>query len=712
MRTPTAAIALLLACVEAHSADPTAGKVPEPLYPETRRVDVTEQHFGRTIVDPYRWLENKASEDSDVQSWIKAQNVVTRSYLDALPGRDHLRKRMTELLDYDRYTVPRKRGDRYFFNVIKGNENQPSLYVREGVFGDSRVLIDPKILSEDGNEALGGWSASDDGRLVAFATQKGGTDWRTIRVLDVDTGKMRDDVVEWGRFTGITWAPDGSGFFYSRVPKPEGDAGLAVVANHAVYFHRIGTDQTDDRLIYATPERPELLHGADRVSGGRYLTISSTPGTNESALTVVDLASEKWTPRTVITDMDSAWFVIGNHGQRLLLATTQGAERVRIVSLDLAQDNPKPKEVIAEAADGAVVDSAVLAGDRLLVNYRIDVKSDVRRFTLDGRPDGTVKLPGPGSARFLEGNAGQAFFVFTSYDAPISIYHYDLASRAVTPWAEPKVPIDLSNVHVEQRFYRSKDNTEVPMFIIRRKDVTRPAPTLLYGYGGFGISQTPFYNPLQLSWVEQGGVLAIANIRGGGEYGQAWHRAGQLKNKQNAFDDFIAAAEFLKRSGITTPKGLAIQGESAGGLLVGAVTNQRPDLFDVALPGVGVMDMLRYDKFTGGALWRGEYGDPADEASFRNLLTYSPYHTIRTGQNYPAILATTADADDRVVPAHTFKYIAALQAADLGPKPRLVRIETRAGHGSGLPVDKLIAQTADLYSFAAYWTGLTLKPAK
>ncbi|WP_253958311.1 prolyl oligopeptidase family serine peptidase [Rhizobium sp. WYJ-E13] len=712
MRTPATLVALLLTCATSHSADQLEGNVPSMIYPETKRIDVTEEHFGQTIADPYRWLENKVAEDRAVRSWIEAQNAVTRSYLDTLPGRDHFRKRMTELLDYERYTVPRKRGDRYFFNVIKGNENQPSLYVREGVFGDSRLLIDPNSWSEDGADALAIWSASDDGRFVGFGIQTNGSDWRTLRVLDVDSGEILDDVVEMARFTRIAWAPDGSGFFYSRVPKPADGRADAVVANHAVYFHRLGTDQAEDRLIYATPERPELLHGADRVSGGRYLTISSTPGTNESSLTIVDLQSDDWKPRTVVADMDSAWYVIGNDEQRLLLATTHEAERVRIVSLDLAEDNPKPKELIAEAADGAVLDSAVLAGDTLLVNYQLDVKTELRRFTLDGKPDGTVNLPGVGSARFLEGDAREAFFVFTSYDAPIAIYHYDTASETVTTWVEPKVPIDLSKFHVEQRFYRSKDYTEVPMFISRRKDVKGPAPTLLYGYGGFGISQIPIYNPMYLSLVEQGGVLAIANIRGGGEYGRAWHRAGQLENKQNTFDDFIAGGEFLKRVGVTTPKGLAIQGESAGGMLVGAVTNQRPDLFDVALPGVGVMDMLRYDKFTGGALWRGEYGDPADKASFRNLLTYSPYHTIRDGEDYPAILATTADADDRVVPAHTFKYIAALQAADLGPKPRLVRIETRAGHGSGLPTDKAVAQNADLYAFAAYWTGLKITPAE
>ncbi|TCR00399.1 prolyl oligopeptidase family serine peptidase [Neorhizobium sp. JUb45] len=682
-------------------------------YPPTERIDVTEEHFGRTVVDSYRWLENDAPDDRAVAAWIEAQNAVTRKHLDALPGREHFRKRIAQLLDYDRYTVPRKRGDRYFFNVIKGNENQPSLYVRDGVFGESRVLIDPKTWSEDGADALTDWSVSDDARYVAFGVQEGGTDWRTIKVLDVESGKELGDALDGARFTRLAWAPDGSGFFYSRMPRPaKGSSKGSVVANHAVYFHKLGTGQAEDRLIYSTPDRPELLHGADRVSGGRYLTISSTPGTSESALTVVDLEASDWTPRTVVADMDSAWSVIGNSGSTLILTTTHGAERVRIVSLDLSEENPEPKEIVAEAADGAVLDAVVLAGDTLLASYQIDVNTEIRRFTLDGKPDGTVDLPGVGSARFLEGDAKEAFFVFTSHDAPIAIYHYDLASKAVTPWAEPKLPIDLDSIHVEQRFYRSKDGTEVPLFLIRRKDVTSAAPTLLYGYGGFGISQIPIYNPIQLAWVEQGGVLAVANIRGGGEYGRAWQRAGQLENKQNSFDDFIAATEFLKRTGITSQDGLAIQGESNGGLLVSAVTNQRPELFDVALPGVAVTDMLRYDQFTGGGLWKGEFGSPSEERHFRNLMTYSPYHTIRQGSDYPAILATTADADDRVVPAHTFKYIAALQAADLGEKPRLVRTDTRAGHGAGMPIDKVIAQHADMWAFAAYWTGLKTLPTK
>jgi prolyl oligopeptidase len=680
-------------------------------YPHTERIDVAEEHFGQTVVDPYRWLENSAPDDASVSAWIKAQNDVTRACLKALPGRDLLRQRMGELLDYDRFTAPVKRGGHYFFTLHEGSVNQPSLYMRESVDGENRLLIDPNAWSDDGADALAEWEVSDHGRLIAFGVQTGGEDWRRLKVLDVETGNVLEDEVRWARFTRIAWAPDGSGFFYSRFPEPEASkAAIAGVANQAVYFHRLGSVQAEDRLVYGTEDRPHLLHMADRLANGRYLHIISTPGSNENELTVIDLDAEDWTPRTVVSNLESEWTVFGNDGTRLVLITTAAAERRRVVSLNLEEAEPRPVEIVAEASDNAVLNDAAILGGRLLIAYLVDAKTEIRRFTLDGKEDGIVALPGIGSAGGLRGNGhdNEAFFVFTSFDAPTAIYRYDVSTGAVTPWAKPRVSVDLEKFAVEQRFYRSKDGTEVPIFIMRRKDVTSAAPTLLYGYGGFGISQIPYYNPLQLSWVEQGGVLAVANIRGGGEYGQAWHRAGKRENKQNAFDDFIAAGEFLKQAGITSPNGLAIQGESGGGLLVGAVTNERPELFDVALPGVGVMDMLRYDKFTGGIMWAGEFGSPAEETHFHNLMQYSPYHTIKPGHKYPAILATIADADDRVVPAHTFKYVAALQAADLGPKPQLVRIETRAGHGAGMPLDKVIAHHADMWAFAAYWTGLEI----
>jgi prolyl oligopeptidase len=679
------------------------------VYPHTERSNVVDTHFGETVADPFRWLENLAQNDAKVAGWIKAQNALTEMYLATLPGRDVFKTRIGALLDHERRSPPLKRGGRYFFTRNEGLANQPVLCVRENASGENRVLIDPNMWSEDSADALGEWAASDDGRYLAFGVQTGGTDWRTLKVLDVDTGKELGDFVEWARFTTLVWTPDGSGFFYSRYPKPNAEDVLsASVANHAVYFHKLGTPQSSDQLIYDTPDRPNLLHMCGRAVDSDYLSIYSTPGTTEVALTVVDLIASRWTPRTIFADVTVEWHLLGADGTRLILITTDGAPRRRIVSFDLAADRPELTEIIPEAANNAVLNDAALLGGKLLICYLVDAKTEIHRFNLDGTRDGGVALPGIGTAGGLSGHPSdnEAFFVFTSFDVPTTIYRYDVAANTMTPWAQPSVPIDLSQFAVEQRFYRSKDGTEVPMFLVRRRDVTGPAPTLLYGYGGFGISQIPVFSPAQLAWVEQGGIYALANIRGGGEYGAAWHRAGKLDQKQNAFDDFIAAGEYLKAEGITSAGGLAVQGESGGGLLVGAVVNQRPDLFDAALPGVGVLDMVRYDNFTGGILWVGEFGSTADAAQFRNLLSYSPYHNIKGGSDYPAILATTADADDRVVPAHTFKYVAALQSSDLGARPQLVRIETRAGHGGGMPLDKYIAMTADLWAFAARWTGL------
>ncbi|MDK4716016.1 prolyl oligopeptidase family serine peptidase [Rhizobium sp. CNPSo 4039] len=714
MKKSTAIAVSLFMQINSVSAQTLESDVSEIQYPKTERVDVTEKRFGVTVADPYRWLEDTQGKGGAVGAWVEAQNKVTRRYLDALPGRDILKQRMKALFDYERYTVPRKRSDNYFFTFNKGLENQPALYVRDGALGQARLLIDPNTWSDDNADAIGEWSVSDDGRHLAFSVQKGGTDWRTIRVIDVESGNELQDVLEWARFSNISWAPDNSGFFYSRMPEPAQGASGAAIANHAVYFHRLGTPQAEDRLIYSTPDQPGLLHVANRAEAGRYLAISSTPGTNENALTIVDLAAGDWRPRKIVPQMEAEWSVIGNDGSRVFLITTAGAERRRVVSLDLAEADPHVVEIVAEDADNAVLNDAAVMGNTLFIAYLVDAKTEIRRFSMSGTPEGMITLPGIGTAGGFQGRPGasEAFFSFTAFDAPTAVYRYDTETNAVKPWAEPKASIKPDDIVVEQRFYRSKDWTEVPIFIVRRKDVTIAAPTLLYGYGGFGIPQVPYYNPIHLAWVEQGGVLAIAGIRGGGEYGRAWHRAGQLEKKQNSFDDFIAAGEFLKKSGIASSDGLAIQGESNGGLLVAAVTNQRPDLFDVALPGVGVMDMLRFNKFTAGGFWINEFGDPSQEQPFRNLLSYSPYHTIKQGEDYPAILATTADADDRVVPAHTYKYIAALQAAELGSKPRLVRIETRAGHGAGMPLDKVIAQHADMWAFAARWTGLEIKHVK
>lgn len=687
--------------------------MPTIAYPETRRDDVVDEFFGQSVADPYRWLENDVRADAEVAAWVETQNAAARDYIEALPGRAVFADRLRRLYDHDRVAAPHKRGNRYFYTRHSGLQNQPVLWVRDGVDGEERVLLDPNTWSADGATALAEWAASEDGAYVAYAVQDGGTDWRTIKVLDVASGEELDDEVKWARFSSIAWAHDGSGFFYARYPEPEpGTSFQALIANHTVWFHALGTPQAADRLLYATPDRPELFHEFDVTDDGRYAVINSTPGSASTILTVVDLESSDWRPRLLVDNLDDEWSVVGNTGTTFYLMTSKDAERRKIAAVDLAEADPVFRDLVGEQPD--VLSDGKLVGGRLLLTYLDDVKSQLRRCTLDGAADGVVELPGIGTAGDVLGKPDddEAFFVFTSYDAPTTVYRYDVAANTQTVWAEPEIPIDLDRIVVEQRFFASKDGTKIPLFIVRRKDVRDPAPTLLYGYGGFSISLVPAFDRDFLAWIEQGGVAAVANLRGGGEYGKAWHDAGRRLNKQNVFDDFIAAAEFLIAEGIAAADGLAILGGSNGGLLVGAVVNQRPDLFAAALPGVGVMDMLRFNEFTGGQYWVDEYGDPAAEAHFRNLLAYSPYHNIASGQDhhYPAVLATTADTDDRVVPGHTFKYVAALQAAEIGPKPRLARIETRAGHGAGKPIDKHIEETADLWAFAAYWTGLEVRP--
>ncbi|MEH2381504.1 MAG: prolyl oligopeptidase family serine peptidase [Nostoc sp.] len=712
-RAALLALPLFFATYFVSACSDSAATIPAIAYPETKRGDVVDKHFGKTIADPYRWLENDVRSDKGVASWVESQNKVTNAYLDPAAYRDIFKARLKQLYNSEQFSIPVKKAGRYFYSRTSGVENQPVLYVRDSVDGAGRVLIDPNSWAKDGAIALAEWSVSDDGKRLAYAVQDGGTDWRTIRVLDVNTGKVQGDEVKWARFTTIAWAKDGSGFFYARFPEPkQGEASQASVENHAVYFHAIGTPQAKDRLVYATPDQPSLLQSLNITKDGRYLAITSSPISLRMELTVVDLKSADWKPRKLVANLDNQWSVIDNVGTKFLLMTSKDAPRLKVVTMDIAAADPVITDVVPE--QDAVLNSASLVGGRLLLSYLVDVKTEVRRYTLDGKADGMVKLPGIGTAGGFEGgqDTKETFFGFTSYNTPGIIYRYDVASNTSRVWSEAKVASDLSRIAVEQRFYKSKDGTRIPMFIVRRKDVTNPAPTLLYAYGGWAISEPPAFSPERLAWVEQGGVFAIAHIRGGGEYGKAWHDAGRRQNKQNVFDDFIAAGEYLKAQGITSQGGLAINGKSNGGLLIGTVVNQRPDLFAAALPQVGVMDMLRFDKFTGGKTWVDEYGSPARETDFRNLFNYSPYHNIQSGKAYPAILATTADTDDRVVPGHTFKYVAALQAADIGSKPHLVRVETRAGHGAGKPTDKIIEETADMWAFAAHWTGLKVKPAK
>ncbi|WP_294054029.1 prolyl oligopeptidase family serine peptidase [Sphingomonas sp.] len=687
--------------------------MPQIAYPRTRRVDQVDEIFGEKVADPYRWLENDVRNDTEVRGWVDAENQVTEAYLATLPGRDWFRGRIKALFDYERFGLPVRKGGHYFYAHNSGLQNQAVLFVRDSLDGPGRVLIDPNGWSADGATALAEWLPSEDGKYLAYSIQDGGTDWRTVRVLEVATGKLLEDKVEWAKYTmGVAWAKDGSGFFYSRYPEPPADAKFQALAeNHRVYFHKLGTAQAVDRLVYATPDSPRLSHYAGITDDGRYLVISTTEGTdNKNMVHVIDLADPSWTAKTVIGGLENDWSAVGNQGSTLYFSTNAGAPRNRIVAIDLNSKDLAPREIVPESP-GTLTASSIVGG-RLVLEYLVDAKSEVRRYRLDGSADGVVALPGIGSVSGFGGDEDdpETFFAFTSFNTPTAIYRYDVASGAATPWAVSKVAFNPDDYAVEQRFFASKDGTRVPMFVVRKKTTTGPAPTLMWGYGGFNISYTPSFSASRPAWLEQGGVFVLVNLRGGGEYGKAWHDAGRLSRKQNVFDDFIAAGEYLIAQGITGKDQLAIQGGSNGGLLVGAVVNQRPDLFAAAMPAVGVMDMVRFDRWTAGRYWVDDYGYPSKEADFRTLYAYSPYHNVKGGRDYPAILATTADTDDRVVPGHTFKYAAALQAAAIGPKPHLVRIETRAGHGSGKPTDKIIEEAADLWAFAAKWTGLEVRP--
>ena len=686
-----------------------------PVYPATPQGPVVERQFGVDVADPYRWLENDVRTDPQVKAWVDAENALTDSYLATLPGRDLLKARMTALTNFERFGVPRKAGSRYFYTRNDGLQNQSVLWVREGLDGAARKLIDPNGWASDGATAISEWAPSEDGRRLLYSVQDGGTDWRTVKVMEVDTGNVLPDEIKWVKYSELSWADDGSGFYYSRFPAPApGTAFQSTTTDQRVYFHRIGTKQDEDILIYATPGRPALGHSARVTDDGAWLLIRSTLGTdNRAELHVLDLRTPGTKPRTLVRGLDNGWTLIGNVGTRFWFVTDKGAARQRIVTLDVARPRDKPVVIVPESADTLV--GASIVGDRIVLAYLGDAKSEAGMVTLGGRPGGAVALPGIGTAQGFGGKAGdpETFYSFSSYATPPTVYRFDTGTGIATLFAKPKVAFDPADYDTEQHFYASKDGTRIPIFIVRRKGALPAggAPTILYGYGGFNIAQTPNFSATKLAWIEQGGILAIANLRGGGEYGRKWHDAGRLTKKQNVFDDFIAAGEYLIAQGYTTRERLAIEGRSNGGLLVGAVVNQRPDLFAAALPAVGVMDMLRFDRFTAGRYWVDDYGLPSRERDFRALFAYSPLHNIRGGTDYPAILVTTADTDDRVVPAHSFKYTAALQAAAIGDKPHLIRIETRAGHGSGKPTDKAIAESADVYAFAAKWTGMTIRKA-
>lgn len=705
-------------------------------YPLTAKGTVVDDQFGEKVADPYRWLENDVRSDPKVAEWVQQQNAVTQGYLSTLPQRGWFAQRIKSLMDYERFGLPQKAGANYFYMRNSGLQNQSQLFVRQGLNGAARMLIDPNAWAKDGATALADWEPSDNGRLLAYSVQDGGSDWRTIRLLDVATGKVLNDEIKWAKFTGISWVGN-SGFLYSRFPQPEkGQEFQSLNTNQAVYFHKIGTPQSADRMVYATPDRPKLGHGAEVTHDGRWMVITSAEGTDSKyELTLIRIAGGKWgKPQTLVKGLDHDWRLIEGMGDTLYFITNKDAPRLKVVRVDLSRRDlyraacPEPakpddvcmeprvtfEDLIPERAE--TLERAQIVGNRLILNYLRDASSTAEVVSLDGKPVRQITLNAIGTATGFGGRPGdpETFYTFSSFNQPGAIYRFDSNTGQSTVFARPKLTFNPDDYQIEQRFFASKDGTKVPMFIVRKKGLAlegKAAPTLLYGYGGFDVSLTPGFSAVRMAWLEAGGVYVMANLRGGGEYGKAWHDAGRLGNKQNVFDDFIAAGEFLIAQGITPKGGLAVQGGSNGGLLVGAVVNQRPDLFAAGNAAVGVMDMLRFDKFTAGRYWVDDYGHPGKEADWRVLRAYSPYHNIRTGVDYPAMLVTTADTDDRVVPGHSFKYTAALQAANPGGKPHLIRIETRAGHGAGKPTDKVVAENSDILAFLAQWTGLAV-PSK
>ncbi len=682
-------------------------------YPETRRMDLVETLFGEKIADPYRWLENDVRNDAEVSDWVRRQNDVTRTYLDSLPQRAWFEERMRGLLNYERFGLPSKAGGRYFYTRNSGLQNQAQLFVRDGLKGRPRLLLDPNSWAGDAATALDDWKPSEDGRYLLYSVQDGGSDWRILKVLDVRTGKPLAEDIRWAKFTSLAWVGN-EGFFYSRFPKPEeSQAFQALNYNQTVWFHRIGTSQDADELVFATPDHPEYGHSAEVTEDGRHAIITSAIGTDARyEIRVIDLARrprDRWKTRVLVSGFENDWKLVDGMGRVLWFVTNTKAPRYRLVAIDLAARNPQWRELVGEAVE--TLQQGTIIGDKLILAYLKDASSRAVVYDLSGKPAHTLSLNGIGTAAGFKGKPGdpETFFSYTSFNQPAAVYRLDLATGKTEPFAEPALTFNPGDYDVEQRFYTSKDGTRVPMFIVRKKAIVaagKPVPTMLYGYGGFDIALTPGFSSIRMAWLEAGGAFALANLRGGGEYGKDWHDAGRLAKKQNVFDDFIAAGEFLIAEGIALKGGLAILGGSNGGLLVGAVVNQRPDLFAAANAQVGVMDMLRFDRFTAGRYWVDDYGYPDREADFRVLRAYSPYHNIRQGADYPAMLVTTADTDDRVVPGHSFKYAAALQAARAGVKPHLIRIETRAGHGSGKPTDKVIEESADILAFLAQWTGL------
>jgi prolyl oligopeptidase len=666
-------------------------------YPAPERQNVVDDYHGTKIADPYRGLED--TDAPATRRWIEAENALTHSWIATIPERAEIERRMTELWNYERNGVPFKKGGKYFWFKNDGLQNQAVLYVANTIEGAPRALLDPNALRKDGTVAVAGQRVSQDGRYLAYQLSEAGSDWTTIRVRDVASGKDLDDKIEWVKFSGLSWTPDSKGFFYSTFP----DHTTKSLANHTLKHHTLGTGAGDDTVVYARPDHPQWSLGGWVTDDGELLVVTQNEGTEQKTRVFTKDLRDAASPIVPLFDLfDAEYEFLGKKHERLWFRTDSGAANSRIVTVDLGQTKTNAfTEVVPEAREA--VEHVLLAGDRLIVTYLKDAANETRVFELDGKRSDTLKLPGLGSVAQFEGDQDdpETFFAFTSFTTPTQVWRYDVAKKAASLWRAPKVAFSPDDYVTEQVFYPSKDKTRVPMFVTHRKDVHLgpSTPTLLYGYGGFNIAMKPSFSPAILVWMERGGTYAVANLRGGAEYGREWHEAGTQAKKQNVFDDFISAAEYLIAKGWTSTPKLAIHGRSNGGLLVGACMTQRPDLFGAAIPGVGVLDMLRYHEFTGGWMWASDYGRSDRPTDFAYLVRYSPLHNIKPGTRYPPTLITTGDHDDRVVPGHSFKFAATLQRAQAGPDPILIRIETRGGHGAGKPTSMQIEELSDEFAF-------------
>ena len=688
------------------SSQIAVGMSPTPatpvVYPLTVRVNVKDNYHETVVEDPYRWMEDLDSEAT--RHWVEAENQISKPRLESIPHRAWLKTRLTALWSYERFGVPVQHGGRYFFLRNDGKQNQNVLFVSDNVGSPGRVLFDPNTVREDATVSLSAYTPNSQGTVVGYALSDGGTDWQTWKFRRVADGQDLTDTLRYTKFWGISWAHDASGVYYDRYPVlPNGKGNDA--GRPAIYFHRMGESQDQDRLIFEVTDHPTRVPVGRVTEDGRYLVITQFDGYEKNSVSLLDLRKPGSTAKPLFYAWDALYDFIGSKDDELYFTTTKSAPQRRVIVVDarLPVSTPWPT-VIPE--QNTALDSAEYVGDRIIAKYVQDAHSVVHIYDTEGKSLGEVKLPGLGDASGFSGQVSdtETFYSYTDYLTPVQIFHYDVKSNTSTLWRKPVIDASTDQYVTDQVFYNSKDGTRIPMFITHRRDMVRNGdnPVLLYGYGGFNVSLTPMFRASVLAWLEMGGVYAEANLRGGGEYGENWHKGGTLANKQNVFNDFIAAAEYLIRERYTRSARLGIHGRSNGGLLIGAALTQRPDLFGVALPAVGVLDMLRYHTASANARqWSSDYGLSEDAQQFKTLYAYSPYHNVKKATCYPPTLVTTADHDDRVVPWHSFKFTAALQAAQICPNPILIRVETRAGHGAGKPVWMQVEDFADQWAFAA-----------